>query len=67
MRGRGFRRALEAGIMQSLRHEDGRVALTFEIVYGHAMRPTPRVKVAGESAVSVADMQALLRAGRNKS
>jgi malonyl-CoA O-methyltransferase len=67
LRGRGFRRALEAGIMRSLQHEDGRVALTFEIVYGHAMRPTPRVKVAGESAVSMADMQTLLRAGRNKS
>jgi malonyl-CoA O-methyltransferase len=53
--------------MRSLKQEDGRVALTFEIVYGHAVRPTPRVKVAGESAVSMADMQALLRAGRNKS
>jgi malonyl-CoA O-methyltransferase len=67
LRGRGFLRALEAGIAQSLQQGDGRVALTFEIVYGHAVRPAPRVKVAGESAVSMADMQALLRAGRNKS
>jgi malonyl-CoA O-methyltransferase len=67
LRGRAWRQELENRIDQSLRDADGRLALTFEIVYGHAVRPAPRVRVAGESAVSMRDMQALLRAGRNKS
>jgi malonyl-CoA O-methyltransferase len=67
LRGRGFRRELEAQVARQLRHGDGRLALTFEIVYGHAVRPAPRVRLAGESAVPLADMQALLRAGKNKS
>jgi malonyl-CoA O-methyltransferase len=64
LRGRGFRRELEDQAGRSLRDPDGRVALTFEIIYGHALKPTPRVRVSGESAVSVSDMQALLRSGR---
>jgi malonyl-CoA O-methyltransferase len=64
LRGRAFRRELEDQAGRSLRDPDGRVALTFEIIYGHALKPTPRVRVAGESAVSVSDMQALLRSGR---
>jgi malonyl-CoA O-methyltransferase len=64
LRGRRFRRELEEQADRSLRDADGRVALTFEIVYGHAVKPAPRVRVAGESAVSVSDMQALLRSGR---
>jgi malonyl-CoA O-methyltransferase len=64
LRGRGWKRELEEHIAQSLRDSEGRLALTFEIVYGHAVKPAPRVRMAGESAVSVSDMQALLRSGR---
>ena len=63
LRGRAWRRELEAGL-DGMRDGEGRFALTFEIVYGHAIKPLPRVPVAGESAVSVKDMQALLRSGR---
>jgi malonyl-CoA O-methyltransferase len=66
LRGRGFRRELEEQAARSLRGPDGRVALTFEVVYGHALKAAPRVPVAGESAVSVSDMQALLRSGRSR-
>lgn len=38
------------------------LALTFEIVYGHAFKPTPRIPVAGQSAVALDDMRAMLRA-----
>ena len=41
----------------------GRLALTFEIVYGHALKPAPRLKVSPESAVSLQDMRAMLRGG----
>jgi len=38
--------ALEAG-----RHPDGKLHLTFEIVYGHAFRPAPKTTAAGEAIV----------------
>lgn len=63
LRGRAWRRELEAQF-EGQRGPDGRFALTFEVVYGHALKPLPRVRVAGESAVSVKEMQALLRSGR---
>jgi malonyl-CoA O-methyltransferase len=64
LRGRGWRAGLDAAIARSLRAADGRLALTFEIIYGHALKPQPRVRVATESAVSLRDMQALLQAGK---
>ncbi len=42
----------------------GRIALTFEIIYGHAFKPTPRVALAAESAVSLREMRAMLQRGR---
>jgi malonyl-CoA O-methyltransferase len=38
--------ALEAG-----RRADGKLGLTFEVIYGHAFRPAPRVTAAGEAIV----------------
>ena len=63
LRGRAWRRDLDAQL-EDLRDADGRRALTFEVVYGHAIKPLPRVRVAGESAVSVQDLQAMLRGSR---
>ena len=33
------------------RRADGKLALTFEVIYGHAFRPAPRVTAAGEAIV----------------
>jgi len=63
VRGRGWRAALERELTRALGGPDGRLALTFEIIYGHAVKPAPRVKVSGESAVSLEDMRQLLHAG----
>jgi malonyl-CoA O-methyltransferase len=41
-----LRAALERG-----RRADGKLALTFEVIYGHAFRPAPRVTAAGEAIV----------------
>jgi malonyl-CoA O-methyltransferase len=38
--------ALEAG-----RRSDGKLGLTFEIIYGHAFRPAPKTTAAGEAIV----------------
>jgi malonyl-CoA O-methyltransferase len=50
------------GALQSLAGADGRLRLGFEVVYGHAFKAAPRVRMAVESAVSVDDMRAMLRA-----
>jgi malonyl-CoA O-methyltransferase len=44
--GARLRAALERG-----RGADGKLALTFEVIYGHAFRPAPRVTAAGEAIV----------------
>jgi len=59
-----WRAALEQALMPP--HDEGnagRVAFEFEIVYGHAVRPAPRARVAGETAVSLDDMRGMLRSG----
>jgi len=43
---------------------DGRMALEFELVYGHAFNPLPRAKVAGETRVPLDDLRAMARGGR---
>jgi malonyl-CoA O-methyltransferase len=44
--GARIKAALEAG-----RRPDGKLPLTFEIVYGHAFRPVPKTTSGGESIV----------------
>ncbi len=43
---------------------NGRIALDFEIVYGHAFRPAPRPRLAAETSVPLDDMRAMARARR---
>ncbi|MBC7215953.1 MAG: biotin synthase [Burkholderiaceae bacterium] len=65
MRGRHWRAHLHRTLADRLadpRH-GGQLALTFEIIYGHALKPAPRVRVTEQSSVSLADMRSLLRAG----
>jgi malonyl-CoA O-methyltransferase len=65
LRGRRWHAALLAALEAELpRDESGRLLLTFEVVYGHAFKPPPRVRLAAEQAVSVDDMRAMLRSGR---
>ncbi len=37
--------------LESLRRPDGKIPLTFEIVYGHAFRPAPKKTADGESII----------------
>ena len=39
----------------------GRVAMDFEVVYGHAFKPPPRARLSGRTEVPLADMQAMVR------
>ncbi|KAF1048515.1 biotin synthase [Xylophilus sp.] len=66
LRGRGWKAALEQALAQGLAREDegGRLALTFEIIYGHAFRPAARMKVAAQSSIALEDMRSALRRDR---
>ncbi|MFO1266446.1 MAG: hypothetical protein U1F67_06420 [Rubrivivax sp.] len=56
-----WRAALEEGLqgLAAARPEE-RIALEFEIVYGHAVRPPPRARVAAETTVPLADLRGML-------
>lgn len=55
-----WRKALELAIEQELRGQDGQIGLTFEVIYGHAFKPAPRLKLSAHSAVSLSDMRLML-------
>jgi malonyl-CoA O-methyltransferase len=48
--GRAAGQRLEAALERG-RRADGKLALTFEVIYGHAFRPAPRVTASGEAIV----------------
>ena len=64
-RGRGWQMRLLQAIEAELPRDDqGRLLLSFEVIYGHAYKPVPRVPVSSSQSVSVDAMRAMLRAGR---
>jgi len=40
-----------ADVLEQSRGADGKIPLTFEIIYGHAFRPAPRTTTSGESII----------------
>ncbi len=69
LRGRGYKAHLEAAMQArwgSLEGGDGSIRLTFEVIYGHAYKPVPRIKVSAQSAVSMQDMRSMLAQGKTR-
>ena len=65
LRGRQWRERLRASLAGlASRSGDasvpGRLSLTFEIIYGHALKPAARVRVASETQVPLQDLKAML-------
>ncbi len=65
-----WRQRLELALARTLAQDGqakgsayGRVSLEFEIVYGHAFKPAPRLAVAPETRVSMDAMRDMLRPG----
>lgn len=56
-----WREKLLRGLTEHLSMPDGRLALTVEVVYGHAIKPTPRALVSAETKVSLNEMRQLLK------
>jgi malonyl-CoA O-methyltransferase len=61
-----WRQRLEHEIGARLAGADGRLRLTFEIVYGHAFNPAPRPRVAGRTEVSLDEMRTMVKSSRGR-
>ncbi len=62
LRGRRWHAQLLAALQSLARpDEEGRLVITFEVVYGHALKPQPRAKLQAVSQIDLQDMRAMLR------
>ena len=62
LRGRGWHQRLLHALGQLAEpSQDGRLKLTFEIIYGHAFKPSPRIAVRPETTFSLEEMRGSLR------
>ncbi|MDD2730248.1 biotin synthase [Malikia sp.] len=65
LRGRRWKQQLEQAIEAGLpRDAQGQLLLSFEVIYGHAVKPKPRVRLESTSTVSVDQMRSMLRQPR---
>jgi malonyl-CoA O-methyltransferase len=65
LKGRQWHAQLLQALHQLARPEDdGRLVLTFEVIYGHALKPQARAKVQAHSEIGLEDMRAMLRQSR---
>lgn len=66
LRGKAWHQALKHALPELAPAQEGggRIALTFEVIYGHAFKPAPRVALSAESAVSLREMRSMLQRGR---
>jgi malonyl-CoA O-methyltransferase len=61
LRGRVWRADLEKALLNLAQPlQDGRLAVTVEVIYGHALKPLPRAKMTSQSTVTLQDMRSLL-------
>lgn len=66
LRGRAWRRGLEEALArtQADPSSPGRLRLRFEIIYGHAFKPSPRIPVQAQTTISLDQMRGSLRQHR---
>ncbi|MBX3607906.1 MAG: biotin synthase [Piscinibacter sp.] len=57
-------RACLRDALASLAGPDGRIAMSFEVAYGHAFRGAPRARAGEATRVSLQDMRTMVRSGR---
>jgi malonyl-CoA O-methyltransferase len=56
-----WRQQLVQALETHLKRPDGRLGLSLELVYGHAVKPKPRIPVTEETRVSLDDMRRMIR------
>lgn len=66
LRGRAWHGALLHALAGQLADsgQGGRLKLTFEVIYGHAFKPQPRIAMTPETTFSLEDMRLNLRRGK---
>ena len=57
-------RASLLAVLDECRNAEGQIALTFELIYGHAIKPKPRVKLSSSASVSLATMREILKSSK---
>lgn len=62
---RRWREHLEASLQAALAGPDGRLTLSFEILFGHAFKPMPRARLSARTEVALDDMRAMVRRPRS--
>jgi malonyl-CoA O-methyltransferase len=61
LRGRSWRAQLTEALRELSRPEEGgRLSVSFEIVYGHALKPQPRLKVGPQTEIGLDQMRQML-------
>ena len=61
LRGRRWKQGLETALLALAKpDQEGRLVLTVEVIYGHALKPLPKVRLAEQSSVTLAQMKTLL-------
>ncbi len=60
-RSRAWQQAWLQAVGEELRDADGRVGLTIEVIYGHALKPEPRAPLQAETRVSLQDMRRMVQ------
>jgi malonyl-CoA O-methyltransferase len=66
LRGRAWLAQLHRDLSENLTNprEDGRLTLTFEVIYGHALKPARRLKLGPQTTLSLDEMRMALRQGK---
>ena len=66
LRGRRWLAKLHQEMAQELQNpaQDGQLTLTFEVIYGHALKPSPRLRARPEATLSLDDMRLALKQGK---
>ena len=72
LRGKGWLQKLHAALRTHLTdpHDPTRLRLTFEIIYGHAFKPPPRIPVQAQTTLTLDEMRTALKSpkgGKNDS
>lgn len=62
-----WRAALVEALETHLKQPDGRLGMTIELVYGHAVKPVPRAPLSAETKVSLQDMRSIIKQGSARS
>jgi malonyl-CoA O-methyltransferase len=64
LKGKRWHQLLLKRMQERMSNAQGQIEMSFEIIYGHAFKPVPRLQVSAESAISMRDMRAMLAQGK---